>query len=70
MELNIWPGATVNKIDHTPESKSDKKQFDWTVYITRADGSSRVVRPRYLIFAHGLFGGEPNMPDIPGMVSE
>ena len=62
MELNVWTGATIEKLQQNPSGT------DWTVSIKRADGTSRTFKPRHIIFAHGFGGGVPNMPEYPGMV--
>lgn len=42
----------------------------WTVLsVRKGDGSSRTLKPRHFIFAHGFGGGVPNMPTVPGAVS-
>ncbi|THG94933.1 hypothetical protein EW145_g8052 [Phellinidium pouzarii] len=63
LELDIWLSATVDKIERLSESGSK----GWRVTITRADGTTRRVTPRHIVFAHGFGGGVPNMPAIPGM---
>jgi cation diffusion facilitator CzcD-associated flavoprotein CzcO len=62
MELNVWTSATVLK---TELNESTKK---WTVVIKRADGKERTFHVDHVVYAIGLAGGVPNMPDIPGAV--
>jgi cation diffusion facilitator CzcD-associated flavoprotein CzcO len=63
MELNVWTSTTIDKLEEDPSGKS------WTVTVSRAtDGTKRTFKPRHVVFAHGLGGGEKKMPSIPGMV--
>ena len=63
MELNVWLSTTIEKIDESPDGKG------WIIHVKRADGTTRALKPRSLIFAHGFGGGVPNMPHYPGQVS-
>ena len=36
--------------------------------VKKGDGTTRTLRPGYVVFAHGLNGGPSNMPSYPGMV--
>ena len=63
MELNVWTSSTIDKLEENPDGKG------WTVSVSRGDGTKRTFKPGYVVFAHGLGGGEKNMPTIPGMVS-
>ena len=63
MELNVWTSTTIHKIDRNPDGKG------WVVHVTRADGSSRDLNPKNVVFAHGFGGGVPNLPVYPGQAS-
>ena len=60
MELNVWTSSKVAKLQKTDEG--------WVVDVKRGDNPVRKFKPRHIIFAHGLGGGLPNFPVIPGMV--
>ncbi|EIN13097.1 FAD/NAD(P)-binding domain-containing protein [Punctularia strigosozonata HHB-11173 SS5] len=60
MELNVWTSATVLK------TEQDEKTKKWTVVVRRGDGKERTFSVDHLVYALGLAGGVPNMPDIPG----
>ncbi|EJD03237.1 FAD/NAD-binding domain-containing protein [Fomitiporia mediterranea MF3/22] len=63
LELNIWTHTNVDKIEEigTPE------QTLWNVYMTRGNGQKRVLKPRHIIFATGVFGGPARVPKFPGV---
>lgn len=58
LELNFWPGTEL--------AGGDYRDGAWEVTLKRADGSTRVMRPRHLVFATGV-SGIPIMPDNPGI---
>ncbi|KAI0688446.1 FAD/NAD-P-binding domain-containing protein [Cytidiella melzeri] len=58
MELNVWTSTTVRDAKQEADGK-------WAVTVDRGD-TSRVVRVDHVVFAIGVGGGTPNMPDIPG----
>ena len=62
MELSVWTSTTVRKIER------DDARDEYVVTLLKSDGSKRVMRPKYVIGALGIGGGEPKLPDIPGMV--
>ena len=62
MDINIWTSSTVEKVTQNPNLDG------WSVFVKRADGTTRTLRPGHVVFAHGLNGGPPNMPAYPGMV--
>ncbi|KAH8119454.1 FAD/NAD-binding domain-containing protein [Phellopilus nigrolimitatus] len=64
LELNVWTSTDVKKI----EEGGVAGQGPWKVHISRADGQTRVLKPRHVVFATGLFGGPPRMPTFPGMI--
>jgi putative flavoprotein involved in K+ transport len=58
LELNFWTSTEFEG------GSWDEHTRRWTVTLRRADGSTRVMRPRHLVMATGA-SGTPNMPDIP-----
>jgi putative flavoprotein involved in K+ transport len=60
MELNFWTGTEL-----AAGSYDDKKK-QWSVTLKRADGTTRVMHPRHLIFATGV-SSIPVTPDLPGL---
>lgn len=59
MELNVWTRTTVSSATFSDNTKS------WTIDVTRADGSSRTLRPKHVVFATG-HAGEAKIPSFPG----
>ncbi len=58
MELNVWTGTELTG-----------GRFDgdtWTLDLKRADGSTRQMRPRHVVFATGV-SAIPIRPDLPGL---
>ena len=62
MELNFWTGTALVGGDY------DQARQQWNVTLKRTDGSSRVMRPRHLIFATGV-SSIPYTPDLPGLAA-
>jgi putative flavoprotein involved in K+ transport len=60
LELNVWTSTGLQA-----GSWDDAAQC-WQVTLRRADGSTRVMRPRHLVFATGV-SGIPIMPKLPGL---
>ncbi|CAL1697215.1 unnamed protein product [Somion occarium] len=60
LELDIWTSSVVTKAER--EEASGK----WLVTVQKGDGSERIFRVNHLVFALGLGGGNPNLPNIPG----
>jgi Pyridine nucleotide-disulphide oxidoreductase len=60
LDLNFWTGSEL-----VSGSYDDKRQ-QWSVTLKRADGSTRVMHPRHLIFATGV-SSIPTFPDLPGL---
>jgi len=60
MELNFWTGTELISGSY------DDKRKAWSVTLKRADGSTRVMHPRHLIFATGV-SSIPTFPDLPGL---
>jgi len=59
MELNIWGGAEAKHASYDYDNQK------WTVVIERS-GEEITLEPNHLVFATGLSGSRPNVPDIPG----
>jgi putative flavoprotein involved in K+ transport len=62
MELNVWTGTTLTAATYDEAAKH------WVVTLQRADGSTRVMRPRHVVFSNGV-STIPNMPKLPGLDS-
>ncbi|PSS35577.1 hypothetical protein PHLCEN_2v1454 [Hermanssonia centrifuga] len=60
LELNVWTSSTVTNATHNEETGK------WAVTVKREDGSERVFQVDHVVFALGLGGGAPKVPDIPG----
>ncbi|OBZ71748.1 putative indole-3-pyruvate monooxygenase YUCCA9 [Grifola frondosa] len=60
LELNIWTSSNIT------QARWNKVDEHWQVSVTREDGSQRSLRVKHIVFANGLGGGVPNMPNIPG----
>ena len=50
LELNFWTGTELE------DGPYDEAEECWQVTLRRADGSTRVMRPRHLVFATGVSG--------------
>ena len=60
MEINVWTSATVDG-----QPIFDAKSHKWIVRLRRADGTERVIRPRHIVLALGLYA-LPYAPKFPG----
>jgi putative flavoprotein involved in K+ transport len=60
MELNV---ATSTTLVH---GEFDPITHRWTAHLKRADGTTRIIRPRHLVMALGV-AGLPSVPKLPGM---
>jgi pyridine nucleotide-disulfide oxidoreductase len=60
MQLNVWTDSRVEYADF------DDTGGRWTVRVTR-EGQPRELHPRHVVFAIGAFGGNPDIPRIPGV---
>ncbi|TCZ63665.1 flavin-containing monooxygenase [Roseicella aquatilis] len=60
LELNVWTGTELSA------GRWDEAAGCWEVTLRRADGGTRVMRPRHLVFATGV-SGIPIMPRLPGL---
>ncbi|KAI0344345.1 FAD/NAD-P-binding domain-containing protein [Trametopsis cervina] len=59
MEIDVWTSAKVIDAKQGPDGK-------WSVTVQRGD-KNRVLKVNHVIFALGVGGGTPKMPNIPGM---
>ena len=59
MELNVWLQTSIKSAVY------DDAKAQWTVVVTRGDGSERTLHPRHLIWCTG-HSGEPKVPTFPG----
>ncbi|KAI0770913.1 FAD/NAD-P-binding domain-containing protein [Trametes elegans] len=59
LELNVWTSTTVTKAEQDANN-------EWNVTVQKADGSTRTFHVKHLIFAIGLGGNNPNIPEFPG----
>lgn len=62
MELNVWTSTEVKKINR------DDSKDEWVVTFVKSDGSTGVMRPKYVVLGLGFGGNIPNFPNFPGMV--
>lgn len=62
MELNVWTSAMAT------HAQQDKISGKWHVTVKRGDGSERIFHVDHVVFALGLGGSAPNIPNIPGRV--
>lgn len=60
MELNYWTGTSLTKGSYDTHTKT------WELILVKKDGTTRIVRPRHVIFATGA-SAIPIMPDLPGL---
>jgi putative flavoprotein involved in K+ transport len=60
MEINIWMSTEFTSGDY------DEKTGLWSIDVKRADGSTRTLRPRHVVFATGV-SAIPIMPSLPGL---
>jgi len=60
MEINCWTGTEF--VGGTWEEAARC----WTATLRKDDGTTRVVRPRHLVFANGV-SAYPMVPDLPGL---
>ena len=60
LELNYWTGTELTT------GRYDDARKRWDVTLKRADGSTRVMHPRHIVFATGV-SSIPTFPDLPGL---
>ncbi|KAI5992051.1 FAD/NAD(P)-binding domain-containing protein, partial [Pisolithus marmoratus] len=58
LDLNVWTSARA----HTVEPNATGKK--WTVKVVHEDGREHQLEVDHVVFAIGLFGGSPKVPDI------
>lgn len=63
LDLNVWTSSLVSKARQDPQTST------WSVTVTRADGSTRVLGAKHLVFTVGFGDFFPTMPEFPGAVS-
>lgn len=61
MHLNFWGSTEVSG------ATFDEATRTWNVSLRLADGSVRVMHPKHLVLAVGGVGGQPRIPEFPGM---
>ena len=60
MEINIWTSTELTGGGY------DKRKGNYEINVRRADGSTRTLKPRHVVFATGV-SAIPIMPDLPGI---
>lgn len=60
LQLNVWTDTRVQSAEF------DEGDGRWTVRVTR-DGEPRELHARHIVFATGVFSGNPDIPRIPGI---
>lgn len=60
MELNVWTQTSLTA------GRWDAAAQCWEVTLTRADGGTRRMRPRHIVFANGV-STTPILPELPGL---
>lgn len=63
MELNVWTSTTAEHAEQDPTTHL------WTVTVTKADGSKKILKTKHVVMALGIGGGTPKMPVYPGQVN-
>ncbi|KAI6105040.1 FAD/NAD(P)-binding domain-containing protein [Pisolithus croceorrhizus] len=59
LELNVWTSAEVVSVEPGTQEKK------WSVKVERDDGRERIFQVSHVVFALGIGGGLPNIPNIP-----
>jgi cation diffusion facilitator CzcD-associated flavoprotein CzcO len=62
LELNVWTSSTVLS------AKQDTSSKAWTVRVRLPRGNERELVVNHVVFAVGIGGGIPNIPEYPGTV--
>jgi cation diffusion facilitator CzcD-associated flavoprotein CzcO len=62
LELDVWTSSNVIRASQDPETKK------WTVEIERENSDPQTLVVNHLVFALGIGGGTPNLPQYPGAV--
>ncbi|CAK7228049.1 hypothetical protein SEUCBS140593_006784 [Sporothrix eucalyptigena] len=63
MDLNVWTKTTLDG----KSAVYDDATNQWTLSVTRGDGTKHILRPKHLMIATGISGTLPNIPEVPGM---
>lgn len=63
LDLNVWTSTKFLHGDY------DNKAKRWSASIRLADGKERILHPRHIISATGGVGGNPAVPELPGLSS-
>jgi len=61
MNLNFWGSTEVRG------ATFDESSRRWEVSLRLADDSVRIMRPKHLVLALGGVGGQPRIPELPGL---
>lgn len=62
MELNVWMKTALTSANY------DDATAQWSVNVTRGDGSQRTLQPRHVVWCTG-HSGEARIPSFPGQDS-
>ncbi|KAJ5682425.1 hypothetical protein N7462_005590 [Penicillium macrosclerotiorum] len=62
MELNVWMKTSVISAEYNDATA------EWSVAVTRGDGSQRILHPRHIVWCTG-HSGEAHIPSFPGQDS-
>ena len=57
MEVNFWTGTIFTRAEY------DEVTQRWSAQVSKADGSTRTLRPKHIVLATSV-SGTPNIPDI------
>jgi putative flavoprotein involved in K+ transport len=63
LDLNVWTSTRFLTGTY------DEPARRWTATLRRGDGTERVIRPAHIILATGGIGGQPAVPELPGLAS-
>ena len=61
LDLNCWTSSKVVKASRDANNM-------WHVTVEKGDGTTRIFVVKHAVLAMGYWGGDPNMPQYPGMV--
>jgi len=61
MNLNFW-GST-----EALDASFDETGRTWAVRLRQSDGSQRTMHPKHVVLAVGGVGGQPRIPELPGL---
>ena len=63
LDLNYWPSTDFMK------GRYNAARCEWEVKVRTGTDAQRVLRPRHVVLATGMEGGEPHVPSLPGLGS-